>query len=201
VTAKRERHLDTRLALDFLEQRLEASERHLVEDHLGKPCPACRERLRLLGEILDTMRADRAGEVPAQLHRIATEVFVPIERPSVVKQMADVIAELLFDSAAQPLTAAARRSVGEARRLRFLAGGHTVDLEIEREGANRMSVRGHLDAPDAQLWSLGFNAGAERRVLHADAHGRFVVDGLPHETLHLVLDDGVTLHRLPPIEP
>jgi hypothetical protein len=27
VTTKRERHLDTRLALDFLEQRLEASER------------------------------------------------------------------------------------------------------------------------------------------------------------------------------
>jgi hypothetical protein len=201
VTTKRERHLDTRLALDFLEQRLEASERHLVEEHLGKPCTACRERLRLLGEILDTMRADRTGEVPAHLHRIATNVFVPVERPSATKQWVDAIAELLFDSAAQPLTAAARRSVGEARRLRFRAGGHTVDLEIEREGADRMSVRGQVVAPDAQLWSLSFSAGAERRVLHADAHGRFVVDGLPHETLHLTLDDGVTLHRLPPIEP
>ena len=50
----RDHHLDTSVALDFLEQRLNAADRRQVEEHLGRPCTNCRERVRSLGEIIAT---------------------------------------------------------------------------------------------------------------------------------------------------
>ena len=200
-TKSRDRHLDTSAALDFLEQRLHATERARVEEHLGRPCSACRERVRSLGEILATMRSDRVGEVPRFLHDRAVAVFVPTQKPSVVRGLVDAVAELLFDSSTQPLTAAARRSVGEARRLRFKLGTHSLDLELEREGVSTVSVRGRFLATDAQMWSIIVEAGAERRVVHPDATGSFVLDNLPLAPLTLQLRDADERFRLPTIEP
>lgn len=197
----RDRHLDTRAALDFLEQRLAAADRRRVEEHLGRPCTDCRERVRALGELLETMRGDRVGEVPPSLRARALALFAPAERPPLARTLMDAIAELLFDSAVQPLTAAARRSVGEARRMRFQLSTHTLDLEIEREGASTVSVRGRFSAADAQLWTLTVEAGPERRVVHPDATGSFVLDRLPLVPFVLHLHDPDERFRLPTIEP
>ena len=199
-TKSHDRHLDTSAALDFLEQRLNAPDRARVEEHLGRPCAACRERVRSLGEILATMRSDRFGEVPRALHQRAVAVFVPTEKPSLVRGLVDAVAELLFDSSTQPLTAAARRSVGEARRLRFKLGTHSLDLELEREGVSTLSLRGRLIATDAQLWSVIVEAGPERRVVHPDATGSFVLDNLPLAPLAIQLRDADERFRLPTIE-
>ena len=64
-----DRHLDAALTLDFLERRLDGPARRRVEEHLGRPCSACRERIRSLGEMLATMREDRVGEVPSSLRQ------------------------------------------------------------------------------------------------------------------------------------
>jgi len=197
----RDRHLDTSAALDFLEQRLNATERARVEEHLGRPCPACRERVRSLGEMLATMRSDRVGEVPRSLHERAVALFAPTARPSLVRGVVDAVAELLFDSSVQPLTAAARRSVGEARRLRFKLGTHSLELELERETASTLSVRGRLLAIDPQLWSITLEAGSEQRAVHPDATGSFVLDNLPLAPLTLQLRDADERFRLPTIEP
>ena len=197
----RDRHLDTSAALDFLEQRLNATERARVEEHLGRPCPACRERVRSLGEMLATMRSDRVGEVPRSLHERAVALFAPTAKPSLVRGLVDAVAELLFDSSVQPLTAAARRSVGEARRLRFKLGTHSLELEIERESVSMLSVRGRLLAIDPQLWSITLEAGPEQRAVHPDATGSFVLDNLPLASLTLQLRDADERFRLPTIEP
>lgn len=200
-TSNRDRHLDTSVALDFLEQRLDAANRRQVEEHLGRPCTTCRERVRTMGELIATMREDRVGEVPRSLHHIALAAFVPAEKPSVVRGLVEAFAELLFDSATQPLTAAARRSVGEARRLRFKLGTHTLDLEVEREGLSTISVRGRFIAADAHLWNITVEAGAERRAVRPDASGSFVVDGLPLMPFTMTLRDADERFRLPTIEP
>ncbi len=200
-TNNRDRHLDTSVALDFLEQRLNAADRRYVEEHLGRPCTACRERVRSLGQVIATMREDRVGEVPAFLHERAVALFVPAAKPSVVRGLVDAIAELLFDSAAQPLTAAARRSVGEARRLRFKLGTHSLDLEVEREGLSTISIRGRFVALDAHLWDIIVEAGSERRIVHPDASGSFVIDGLPLAPVTMQLRDADERFRLPTIEP
>ena len=200
-TKSRDRHLDTSAALDFLEQRLNAADRRQVEEHLGRPCTACRERVLSLGELLATMRSDRFGDVPPALHGRAVAVFVPGEQPSLVREVVSAIAELVFDSLRQPLTAAARRSVGEARRLRFRLGSRSLDLEIEREGASMLSVRGRFSATDAHLWSIIVEAGPERRVVHPDATGSFAIDNLPLAPLTLRLRDADERFSLPTIEP
>jgi len=197
----RDRHLDTELALDFLEQKLDEAARRRVEEHLGRPCAACRERVRSLGEVLVTMRSDRVGEVPRFLRERALAVFTPAERPSLVRGLVDAVAELLFDSSVQPLTAAARRSVGEARRLRFKLATHTLDIELEREGLDTQSLRGRLTATDAHLWSIVIEVGSERRTAHPDATGSFVVDGLPLAPIAMQLRDADERFRIPTIEP
>lgn len=197
----RDHHLDTSVALDFLEQRLNAADRRQVEEHLGRPCTNCRERVRSLGEIIATMRDDRIGEVPLFLHERAASLFVPAAKPSVVRGLVDAFAELLFDSSSQPLTAAARRSVGEARRLRFKLGTHSLDLELEREGMSTLSIRGRFVALDAHLWDIIVEAGTERRIVHSDASGSFVIDGLPLGPVTLQLRDADERFRLPTIEP
>jgi hypothetical protein len=197
----RDRHLDTSAALDFLEQRLDASARRRVEEHLGRPCTACRERVRQLGEVLTTMREDRVGEVPRFLRERAIGVFQPAVKTAPVRSLVDAIAELLFDSAVQPLTSAARRSVGTARRLKFRLGTHSVELEIEPEGLGTMSVRGRLQATDAQLWSIQVEVGGERRTVRPDATGVFVVNGMPLGPVALLLRGEDERFRLPTIEP
>ena len=197
----RERHLETGVALDFLEQRLDEAGRRRVEEHLARPCSGCRERVRSLGELLETMREDRVGPVPVAFHRRAVELFAPAERPSLVRTMVDAIAELLFDSASQPLSAAARRSVGAARRVRFKLGTHSLDVEIERESASTMSVRGRIIAPEAHLWTMTVDAGTEHRVVHPDATGSFVLDGLPLAPLSLQLRNADERFRIPTLEP
>jgi len=200
-TRSRDRHLDTSLALDYLERRLDEAARRLVEEHLGRPCSDCRERVRVLGELLETMREDRVGAVPGELRQRALERFAPAERPAPARGPVAAVAELLFDSARQPLTAAARRSVGEARRMRFRLGTHALELELEREGASTLSVRGRLAAPDAHLWSVAVEMGPERRVVHPDVTGSFVLDGLPLLPITMLLRGAGERFRLPAMEP
>jgi len=91
--------------------------------------------------------------------------------------------------------------VGEARRLRFRLGTHSLDLEIEREGASTVSLRGRLIAAEAQLWSIIVEVGSERRTVHPDGTGSFVVDGLPLGPVAIQLRDADERFRLPTIEP
>src|SRR5262245_10545272 len=103
---RRSPHLSSDHLLDLLEDRLAAGARRVAEEHLGMPCPRCRERLRVLGALLERMRGDRLSQVPEAFHRRALEAFseripaVP-RAPSLPTWLA-----LAFDSIAQPLTAA-----------------------------------------------------------------------------------------------
>ncbi len=138
------RHLDSAAVLDYLEQRLPERRRQAVEEHLGRPCAQCRERVRETGRLLDLMRADRSVEVPAELRRRALEAFVPRRSAGLVGRAAAGLARLLFDSALQPLPAAVRRAVGEARRLRFALDSDTVEVECELESAGSWTCAGSL---------------------------------------------------------
>lgn len=199
-TGPRDHHLDFATTLDYLEQRLDATAARVVEEHLGRPCGTCREKLRTTGELLETMRHDRTGEVPAFLHRIAIGAFTPREQASPVKRALETLAELVFDSFTSPLPAAVRRSVGEARRLRFLLGGHALEIEIEREGASTVSLRGVLAASDPALWTLEVLVHGERRTARPDANGEFALEDVPAGELDIHVSGPAGRWRVPPIE-
>ncbi len=193
-------HLDLRAVLDYLEHRTDAATRRAVDEHLGRPCAACRERVRAVGELLETMRQDRVGDVPASLHTRALDVFEAHAEPSVARRLLEAVATLVFDSFATPLAAPARRSVGEARRLRFGLADQMLDMELEREGAATVALRGRLAAEDAALWSLEVRCGSERFVTRPDAGGAFALTGLPAGALELHVEGPSGRFRLPPLE-
>jgi len=197
----RDRHLQANQVLDFLEERLGEAGKRSVEQHLGRPCTTCRERVRSLGELLAIMRQDRVGPVPPALRQRALALFAPVERPAHARGLMNAVAELLFDSLDQPLTAAARRSVGEGRRMRFKFGAHALELEIEREGRSTMGIRGRFTTSEPDLWSIVAELGGEHRVVRPDADGSFIFTGLPLARLTVRVFGFEEQFRLPTIEP
>ena len=197
----RDRHLQTNQVLDFLEERLAEAGKRSVEQHLGRPCPTCRERVRSLGELLAIMRRDRVGPVPPALRQRAFALFTPAARSMRAPGLVDAVAELLFDSSDQPLTAAARRSVGGARRMRFKLGAHSLELEVEREGGSTIGIRGRFTTTEAHLWSIVVDVGTEHRAVRPDADGSFMFSGLPLARLTVRLVGFEERFWLPAIEP
>jgi hypothetical protein len=195
------RHLDMQTVLDHLEDKLDAGSRRAVEEHLGRPCPSCRERVREMGALLETMRLDTTGEVPAWLHQRALDVFHPRAQVSPARRLLESFAELVFDSLSQPLPMAARRSIGEARRLRFQADTHLIDLELERESTSSVTLRGWLQAPDPALWRIHVQAAGEERDAHPDANGAFLLEAVPASELQIDLIGPHGSYRLPSVTP
>ncbi len=196
-----DRHVALRVVLDYLDQKLGAAARADVDEHLGRPCAVCRERVRAVGELLETMRLDRTSEVPDWLHARAVAVFAGQEHPTGVRGLLAALAELVFDSHTAPLAAAARRSVGEARRLRFALADHLLDCELERESATTQMLRGRLVTEDPALWTLAVSVGGERRQADPDANGAFALASLPHGALDITVEGPAGRFRLPAIEP
>jgi hypothetical protein len=194
-------HLGTEALLDLLEDRLDPARRRAAEEHLGRPCGACREHMRRLGALLSTLRSDRLEAVPAELHARALAVFpgraVPESVPSgLARRLA-----LVFDSLTEPLSAAARRSVGEARRLRFVEGDTTLELECEPESAEQFTLRGRLNAGDPDLHRVEAEVGGERLETWVDAGGAFVIEGLPMGEVRLTVHGPSGRFQAPPFTP
>ena len=195
------RHLDTRAALDYFEGLLPVARRREVEEHLGGPCPDCHDLVRDIGLTLERMRGDRVPAVPAWLRERALAVFTPPAREPAGAGLMETLARLVFDSWAAPLPAAARRAVGEARRLGFELDGYTIEIEIEPESAGLLTLRGRLGGPDPMLCAIEVMAEGERFIALPDAHGAFLLERVPAGVLNLVVATPAGRFRLPSVAP
>src|SRR5436190_509688 len=157
------RHLDTRTLLEYLDGRLDMGARRGVEDHLGGPCAACRDRLREIGWLVQTMREDRSVPPPESLRSRALEAL----------------------GARPPLPTATRRAMGDARWLKFALGDHTLEIEVEADSAEAWTMRGRLDLPDPSLHRIEIEAREETRTVWPDAAGRFALDRVPPGEWHI----------------
>lgn len=198
---RKTRHLTTATALDHLEHRLTGRRLAEVETHLGRPCAECRERLLALGALLERLRSGPIEPPPAWLERRAIEVFRPAPAPRRMRALGARLLELVFDSLVTPLPAAARRAVGEARRLRFALGDCAVELEADVESACLVALRGRLTLEEPALHRIEIRAGAERRTAWPDAAGAFAFDRLPRRRLHLSVSGPSGTWRLPRFTP
>ncbi|HEY1488599.1 MAG TPA: hypothetical protein VGF84_20985 [Micromonosporaceae bacterium] len=92
------------------------------------------------------------------------------------------LAQLTFETAADQTLAHTR---GEAPRLlTFTSDGVTIDLEVATEG-EAVRLLGQLDPP--QTAHVIAEAANESVSIHADARGRFQLDGLPAGRLRVVV--------------
>jgi hypothetical protein len=193
------RHLDGRIALDYLEHALSGEARREVEEHLALPCPVCHERVRELGRLIERMRLDRVPDPPAALRAIALAAFVPAATPSPARRVVEQLARLVFDSWSDPLPAAARRAVGEARRMRFALDGDALELECEVEAAGAVSLRGRLEAEDPALYRIEVTAGDERLSALPDDRGAFALDRVPRGVARVLVVGPAAQFRIPPV--
>jgi len=197
---RRPSHLSTERLVDLLEDRLGASARRAAEEHLGMPCPSCRERLRTLGALLERMRGDQLEAVPEAFHRRAIEVFATRPAPAASTSGPAAWLTLAFDSLRDPLPAATRRAVGEARRLRFVHGAAAIEIECEPESADQCSLRGKLEVPEEQLHRIELRVAGERFDSWADADGAFHFEGVPRGRIELSAMGPSGELRAPPFE-
>jgi len=195
------RHLTAQDAADYLDHQLGPRRMSEVEAHLATPCGDCRERLRSLAELTGRMRADRSESVPDALHRRAIELFVPRPAPSAQGPRLIAVARLLFDSWAQPLPAAVRRAVGEARRLRWWLSQGTLEIELEPDADGALTLRGRLHAPDPALQRIEARALSEAFVAWPDASGAFAFPRLPAADLDLRVVGPDGIDRVPTVRP
>ena len=198
---QRTRHLTTAITLDLLEHRLDGRRLVEVETHLGRPCADCREKVRALGELIERLRPEPLENPPAWLERRAIEVFRPVPAAARLRALGGRVLELVFDSLVSPMPAAARRSVGEARRLRFALESCTVELETDLESTELAGLRGRLSVEEPALHRVEIRAGAERRTAWPDAGGAFAFDHLPRRRLHVSVSGPSGAWRLPPFTP
>jgi DNA-binding Lrp family transcriptional regulator len=193
------RHLDSRTALDYLEQMLPSDAQREVEEHLGLPCPQCHERVRELGRMIEHMRLDRAPEPPLAVQARALAVFVSAPASSVARQVVEQLARLLFDSWAEPLPAAVRRAVGDARRMRFAIGEEALEMECEIETAGAVALRGRLEASDPAIYRIEVTVGDERLSASPDARGAFALEQVPRGVARVLVVGPGAHFRLPPL--
>lgn len=196
------RHLDTRLLLDYLDGLLDARSRRNVEDHLGGPCASCRERLREVAALVQTMREDRSMEPPESVRARALEALST--RPSLPTSVASAwrVAALLFDSWTDPLPASTRRSIGGARWLRFGLGDQSsLELEAEPDVDDTWTLRGRLDLPEPSLHRIEIEARGERLSTWPDTTGRFLIERVPGGPWSIDVRGPDQRYRLPDLNP
>jgi hypothetical protein len=169
--------------------------------HLGGPCPGCHDLMRDIGLTLERMRGDRVPAVPSWLHARALAAFRPLVHEPAAAGLMETFARLVFDSWAAPLPAAARRAVGEARRLGFELDGYTIEIEIEPESAGLLTLRGRLGGPDPMLCAVEVMAETERFIALPDAHGAFLLERVPAGVLNVVVSTPAGRYRLPSVAP
>lgn len=180
-------HLSTEVLLDLLDDRLPGTRRQEAERHLGLPCADCRERLRALGAVIERMRSDRMEGVPEALRLRALAVFPGVAEPRPAASAAARLLALAFDSLTQPLPAATRRAVGEARRLRFSDAELVLELECETESSDQFTMRGRIENAGDEPWRIEVAAGDERSEQWTDGGGAFVFEGLPRGSVRVAV--------------
>ena len=194
------RHLDARAALDYLEDRLEASARTRVESHLSGSCVRCRRLFHETARLLGAMRTDRIPPVPESMRSGVLGLFAinpPVATPEAPGWH---IARLLFDSLVEPLPLPVRRTVGESRWLRIGLADDRLELEIEAESQASVTVRGRLSATEPALFRIDVRSASEAQSAWPDADGRFAIERVPRGTALVTVQGPTVRWRLRELE-
>ena len=120
-----------------------------VDAHLARNCAECLGAKALWGRVHTFSTRDREYAPPADLVRMA-KFHYSLEQPDTPDMWS--VADLVFDSAMQPLPAGIRGGTMHARQVVYEAESLTVDMRFERKvPGSAISVAGQVLDREAPL--------------------------------------------------
>jgi hypothetical protein len=140
---------------NYVRQTCDSQAQAAMHEHLRAGCSECHEDERLWNEIYVSAQRESEYLPPQDLVTYAMEVFSPLH--VMQSSFFGHFAELIFDSALQPLAPGIRTGQAGTRMLLYRSGDIRVDMRMEHRRPNRMNVTGQI---------LDMN-GPEQIVSHA----------------------------------
>ena len=187
-------HLSTEAILDHLDPR-QASPDSGATVHLEE-CASCAREVDSMRRFLAFVAAEPTNEPPTRVVEWAEGLLQPVrvfeeERESVFGR----IARLVFDSFEQPLAAGVRSSAAPgpvSRKLLYRAGDVDIDVRVETDSDNKVSLSGQILSGSAQFFENApvrlESRGRPRYETATNPIGEFSFEGIPQDTYHLSMD-------------
>src|ERR1700759_5366657 len=123
-------HYDTKDWIDFARKTLAQEKIREMQAHLETKCKACSEEARMWDWMRNFAASEAENEPPASAVRIAKAALTG----RVVKKSRSVmreLAQLVFDTYAQPQVAGIRSTAAAPRQLLYRAGPIMIDMRLQ----------------------------------------------------------------------
>ena len=137
---------------DFVRGRSTPETISAIESHLASGCAACSSVASLWKSFMEVAAREQEYTPPPQAIRLVEAQFAAA---NIAAPSAPCLANLVFDSLAQPLAAGIRSGAPVARQMVYEAEGLTIDLRIDKHANSKaLSIVGQvLDARTLRLAS------------------------------------------------
>jgi hypothetical protein len=161
-----------------------------MKNHI-EGCEECRASSHLWASVAKAAENDLEYAPPSQALRIAKSQFVPSRSSGSL--LGDLVAQLVFDTAQQPLTAGVRSSSSVCRQLLYQHGQRFIDLRVEKAPASdEVSLIGQIqESTSGKLMKIPVVLCCGERMMQqteTNDMGEFHMVFVPVEDLHLELD-------------
>ena len=120
-------HFSEQAWADFVRGISESEMKANIESHLARGCCDCCATSDVLNRVQATVANEKTYTPPESAVRMMKQEFAATCSP----EQTSVLANLLFDTFAQPLPAGIRSGAAVARQLVYEADGLTVDLRLD----------------------------------------------------------------------
>ncbi len=178
---------------------LEPAAQESVAAHLAAGCEACRGELGFVEQLRRLADPAVAPEPPSWVLARAERIPAEAREQGIVARIYRTAA-LIVDSMRDPMPAAARAVLTEARHLLFRIDDFDIDVRVSPAGAGQARVSGQVlppadDASDALEASIVLSHPAYGVLSRpGNAFGEFTFDSVPEGDYSLVVESGE--HRI-----
>jgi hypothetical protein len=137
------KHLTDEDGVDFVREVMPGPEKCRAEEHLRTRCGECVRCSTFWETVVDLATRERANRVPEEVLLAAVDLFAGWRRRVFLPVRARR-ARPFFDSLLQPIPVGVRAGTPSPRRVLHRWGPWIVDLRMEAEPRNRLSISGQV---------------------------------------------------------
>jgi len=136
------RHFSDEAWLNYVRRVLPADRHSRMQAHLESGCTRCAERYALWEAVHQTGNRLREEEPPGEAVRAAKAMFAYRQAPDAPFPVR--VAKLVFDSFVSAPLAGVRSGSSTARHLLYQSDSWTIDLRLDTEAGQEMTIDGQV---------------------------------------------------------